>query len=60
MGVKKYRPYTPSTRFRTTPDFEELTSSTPEKSLMRPNPKTGGRNNKGRVTARRRGGGHKR
>jgi large subunit ribosomal protein L2 len=60
MAIKKYRPYTPSMRFRTTPGFEEITSTTPEKSLLRPNKKSGGRNNKGRITSRRRGGGHKR
>lgn len=60
MAIKKYRPYTPSMRFRTTPGFEEITSTTPEKSLLKPNKKSGGRNNKGRITARRRGGGHKR
>jgi large subunit ribosomal protein L2 len=60
MAIKKYRPYTPSTRFRTTPGFEEITSTTPERSLLEPNRKSGGRNNKGRITSRRRGGGHKR
>ncbi len=60
MAIKKYRPYTPSTRFRTTSGFEEITSTTPERSLLEPNRKTGGRNNKGRITSRRRGGGHKR
>ena len=60
MALKTYRPYTPSTRYRATPGFEEITSSVPERSLLRPNKKSGGRNNKGRVTARHRGGGHKR
>jgi len=60
MAIKKYRPYTPSSRFRTTPGFEEITSTTPEASLLEPNRKSGGGNNKGRITMRRRGGGHKR
>jgi len=60
MAVKKFRPVTPSLRFRTVPTFEELTSSVPEKSLLEPLKKSGGRNNKGRVTAFCRGGGHKR
>ena len=60
MPTKKYRPYTPSRRFMTTSDFGEITRSEPEKSLLRPIKKSGGRNNKGRITARFRGGGHKR
>ena len=60
MAIKKFRPYTPSSRFRTVPVFDEITSTTPEKSLLRPLRKTGGRNNKGRVTCWHRGGGHKR
>ncbi len=60
MAIKKYRPYTPSSRFRTTSGFDEITSTTPERSLLEPNRKSGGRNNKGRITSRRRGGGHKR
>lgn len=60
MAIKKYRPVTPSSRYRTTPGYEEITSTVPEKSLLRPNPKSGGRNNKGRITAYQRGGGHKR
>ena len=60
MPVKKFRPITPSLRFRTVPTFEEITSIVPEKSLLEPLRKTGGRNNKGRVTAWCRGGGHKR
>ncbi len=59
MAVKKFRPLTPSQRFRTVPTFEEVTSTVPEKSLLRPLRKHGGRNNKGRVTSRHRGGGHK-
>lgn len=60
MGIKKYRPITPSSRFRTTPTFDEITSVVPEKSLIESLKKTGGRNNKGRITAYQRGGGHKR
>ncbi len=58
--AKKYRPYTPSRRFMTTSDFSEITKSTPEKSLLAPLKKSGGRNNLGRTTSRFRGGGHKR
>lgn len=60
MPTKKYRPYTPSRRFMTTSDFGEVTKSEPEKSLLAPLSKTGGRNNRGRITSRFRGGGHKR
>lgn len=60
MAVKKFRPVTPSLRFRTVPTFEEITSRVPEKSLLQPLHKTGGRNNRGRITAFCRGGGHKR
>jgi len=60
MGVKKFKPTTPSQRFRTVSTFEEITSTVPEKALLRPLKKSGGRNNKGRVTSRHRGGGHKR
>jgi len=60
MPVKKFRPVTPSLRFKTVSDFKDLTAARPEKSLLEPLTKTGGRNNSGRVTARRRGGGHKR
>ncbi len=60
MPTKKYRPYTPSRRTMTTSDFGEVTRSTPEKSLIRPIKKSGGRNNRGRITSRFRGGGHKR
>ncbi|MBD3258001.1 50S ribosomal protein L2 [candidate division GN15 bacterium] len=60
MGIKKFRPMTPSSRFRTVPSFEEVTSTVPEKSLLRPLKKSGGRNNRGRITAYNRGGGHKR
>ncbi len=60
MAIKKFRPVTPSQRFRTVPAFDEITSAIPEKSLLRPLKKSGGRNNKGRMTTRHRGGGHKR
>ena len=60
MGIKTYKPTTPSRRFMTTSDFSEVTSTTPEKSLLRPLKSSGGRNSTGRVTVRRRGGGHKR
>ncbi len=60
MPVKKYSPVTPGTRFRIGNSFEELTTSKPEKSLLAPLKRSGGRNNQGRMTARYRGGGHKR
>lgn len=60
MAIKKFRPVTPSLRFRKVPMFDEITSTVPEKSLLEPLKKSGGRNNKGRITARHRGGGHKR
>ncbi len=60
MPIKKYRPYTPSRRFMTTADFSGLTKKRPEKSLTETIAKTGGRNNRGRVTSRFIGGGHKR
>ncbi|MFK8083205.1 MAG: 50S ribosomal protein L2 [Granulosicoccus sp.] len=60
MPVKNYRPYTPSRRYMTTSDFAEVTKTTPEKSLLAPIKKSGGRNNRGRITTRFRGGGHKR
>jgi large subunit ribosomal protein L2 len=60
MGVKKFSPVTPGTRFRIGNAFEEITTNKPEKSLLAPLKKSGGRNNQGRMTARYRGGGHKR
>ncbi len=60
MGVKKFRPITPTLRYRTVSDFADITRTTPEKSLLEPLSKSGGRNNVGHQTARRRGGGHKR
>jgi large subunit ribosomal protein L2 len=60
MGIRKYKPTSPGRRFITGSDFEEVTSTTPEKSLLDKISKTGGRNNNGRVTSRHIGGGHKR
>ena len=60
MGIKKYKPVTPTMRHRTGYTFDEITTDTPEKSLLAPLRKTAGRNNLGRITSRRRGGGHKR
>ncbi len=60
MGIKKYKPTSPGRRFQTVSTFEEITTSTPEKSLVETLKKSGGRNAQGRVTARHRGGGHKR
>ncbi|CCH03335.1 ribosomal protein L2 [Fibrella aestuarina BUZ 2] len=60
MGVRKLRPVTPSMRFRVAPDFKELTTDKPEKSLLEPLKKSGGRNDSGRRTMRYIGGGHKR
>lgn len=60
MAIRKYKPTTPGRRGASVSDFSELTRSHPEKSLVRPLSKTGGRNNYGRVTSRHRGGGHKR
>lgn len=59
MGIKRYKPTTPSQRFRTASDYAELTASKPEKSLLRPNKHSGGRNNKGRRTAVNTAGGNK-
>jgi large subunit ribosomal protein L2 len=60
MGIKTFRPYTPSQRHHVALDFAELTKSAPEKSLLEPLKKSGGRNNYGDTTTRFRGGGHKR
>ena len=60
MPTKRYRPYTPSRRFMTTSDFAGVTTDKPEKSLLDTRKRTGGRNNRGRITTRFRGGGHKR
>lgn len=60
MPIKTFRPLTPSLRYRTVSTFEEITKSRPEKSLLAPLKKSGGRNNLGKLTSRHRGGGHKR
>jgi large subunit ribosomal protein L2 len=60
MAVKKLKPITPGQRFRIAPTFSEITKSKPEKSLLEPLKKTGGRNNQGKMTMRYIGGGHKR
>jgi large subunit ribosomal protein L2 len=60
MGIKKVKPTSPGRRFQTYADFEEITKKSPEKSLLQPIRKSGGRNCYGRVTAWQRGGGHKR
>jgi large subunit ribosomal protein L2 len=59
MAIRKYKPTTPGRRGASVADFVELTRSTPEKSLVVPSPKTGGRNNSGKITTRHIGGGHK-
>jgi large subunit ribosomal protein L2 len=60
MGIKKLKPTTPGTRFRSNYTFEEITKTVPEKSLTVALKKSGGRNNLGRITSRHIGGGHKR
>ncbi|GMA88033.1 hypothetical protein GCM10025868_32830 [Angustibacter aerolatus] len=60
MGIRKYKPTTPGRRGSSVADFVEVTRSQPEKSLVRPLTKSGGRNNSGKVTTRHIGGGHKR
>ena len=60
MGIKSYKPYTPSRRNMHTPDYKEITTSTPEKSLLVSLKKSGGRNNQGKITTRHIGGGAKR
>jgi large subunit ribosomal protein L2 len=60
MAIKRYKPNTPGQRFRTGFDYSEITSTTPEKSLLKPLPHSGGRNNKGRRTAVNVAGGNKR
>ena len=60
MGIKKFRPTTDALRWTAISDFEELTKRRPEKNLLVALRKSGGRNNRGRVTSRHRGGGHKR
>lgn len=60
MPLKTFKPVTPSNRYKEWPTYEEITKTTPEKSLTRPLKKSGGRNNQGRITCRHKGGGHKR
>src|SRR6195952_5574833 len=60
MAIRKYKPTTPGRRGSSVADFVEVTRSPPEKSLVVPLPKNGGRNNQGRITTRHQGGGHKR
>ncbi len=60
MAVRKLRPMTPGQRYRMAPVFDKITKSEPEKSLLAPNKKSGGRNSAGRMTIRYSGGGHKR
>ena len=60
MGIKKYKPTTPSRRQMTVMTFEEITKKVPEKQLTAPLKKSGGRNVRGKLTVRHRGGGHKR
>jgi len=60
MGIRQFKPVTSSTRFRSVSDFADVTRGEPEKSLTEPLRRTGGRNNKGHITTRHQGGGHKR
>ena len=60
MAIRKYKPTTPGRRGSSVADFAEVTRTTPEKSLLEPIKKSGGRDNHGHIAMRRRGGGHKR
>jgi len=60
MGIRQFKPVTPASRFRSVSDFSEITKTEPERSLLEPLRRTGGRNNKGHITTRHQGGGHKR
>ncbi len=60
MAVKSFKPTSPGKRFMTVANFKEITTDTPERSLVEPLKQNAGRNNKGRITVRHRGGGHKR
>ena len=60
MAIKGFKPYSPGRRFMTVSTFDEITADKPEKSLLRPLKKHGGRNQQGRLTVRHQGGGHKR
>jgi len=59
MALKKFKPVTPGQRFKVISTFDEITTNKPEESLLCPNPRTGGRNNSGKMTMRYLGGGHK-
>jgi large subunit ribosomal protein L2 len=59
MGIRKLKPTSPGRRFQTVSDFDTITKSTPEKSLLAPKTRSSGRNSYGRITSRHRGGGHK-
>ena len=59
MGIRHYRPYTPSRRNMTSSTFEEITKKTPEKSLLATKKKNAGRNSYGRITVRHQGGGNR-
>ncbi|NMA51993.1 MAG: 50S ribosomal protein L2, partial [Peptococcaceae bacterium] len=60
MSTKRFKPTSPGRRFVTVSDFQEITKTEPEKSLVTPLKKSGGRNSRGKITVRHRGGGHKR
>jgi large subunit ribosomal protein L2 len=60
VALRKYKPTSPGRRFRSVSTFEEVTKREPEKSLVGPAKRKGGRNNQGRITTRHQGGGHKR
>ena len=60
MGIKRFKPTSPGRRFMTVDTFEDITRSEPERSLVAPLKKNGGRNSYGRITTRHKGGGHKR
>ena len=59
MALKEFRPLTPTLRFKALPAFDEITKWRPQRSLVEPKKKSGGRNNYGRLTSRHIGGGHK-
>jgi len=59
MSVRKLKPITPGQRFRVVNGYDAITTDKPEKSLLAPNKRSGGRNNQGRMTTRNIGGGHK-
>src|SRR5437868_10927135 len=60
MPIRQFKPVTKVTRFRSVSDCSDITTTTPEKSLLEPVKKSGGRDNHGHISMRRRGGGHKR